>query len=461
MASLTSNRNLNFTLGALQIAATANVPFNVPDDWADEVKAAAEAAFGVSVTVNSYDRTGSKTGYVVAASDSPAYLIAAADFACDGVADDVEIQAALNALPTRGGKVTILPGTYQISAGVTYTANNRVLIEAYGGVWKLAASVTGLKISQGITNTRGVRVEGLFIDGQSNANTIGIQLQDTNNSELIGVDIENCATGINLDSFAATKFTEGTLIDSVVLRGNTTAGIAMSVESGTGSFMQTIIRGLKCVVGGTGVGLIVPTGCQMLRANIIASFWIDTGQTAVSLDCDCEDLQMIFSAEGAGGATGNIGLNVGTNALNTDQMVASLLLTGTIATQVNNPGTKNFHYRPSGSVLVSSNGNAIFSYRRHGDTTDRLRFEGVTAGGRIQFGSGAALDVNLYRSAANVLNTDDQFVAADGITTKTVAGAVADGSFTATPGSGTIAIDTASSKIWVRVGSTWKSVAVS
>ncbi len=83
-------------------------------------------------------------------------------------------------------------------------------------------------------------------------------------------------------------------------------------------------------------------------------------------------------------------------------------------------------------------------------------------GTRMDWGAGGAspTDTNLKRAAADKLQTDDQFVAVDGITTKTVAGAVSDASFTATPASGTIAIDTTNSRIYVRVGTTWKSVTV-
>lgn len=86
----------------------------------------------------------------------------------------------------------------------------------------------------------------------------------------------------------------------------------------------------------------------------------------------------------------------------------------------------------------------------------------VRGNGRIDFGAGGstAPDVDLLRPAADQLKTDDQFIAVDGITTKVVAGAVSDTSFTATPGSGTLAVDTTNSKLYVRVGSTWKSVAL-
>lgn len=86
----------------------------------------------------------------------------------------------------------------------------------------------------------------------------------------------------------------------------------------------------------------------------------------------------------------------------------------------------------------------------------QLTIPDTTAGVGITVGS----DTNLYRLAANQWQTADQFHAQDGITTKVVAGVVSDGSFTATPDSGTIGIDTTNSRIYVRVGATWKSVAV-
>lgn len=72
----------------------------------------------------------------------------------------------------------------------------------------------------------------------------------------------------------------------------------------------------------------------------------------------------------------------------------------------------------------------------------------------------SAGDTNLYSVAANVLKTDDQLRVSDGITTKIKAGIPADGDFTATPESGTIAVDTTNSRIYVRVGSTWKYAAL-
>ncbi len=58
---------------------------------------------------------------VVAASDS--LNKAAANYVCDGVADNVEIQAAIDALPAGGGKVVLLEGNYTISASIVLKSN--------------------------------------------------------------------------------------------------------------------------------------------------------------------------------------------------------------------------------------------------------------------------------------------------------------------------------------------------
>lgn len=66
---------------------------------------------------------------VVAASDS--LNKAAANYVCDGVADNVEIQAAIDALPVGGGKVVLLEGTYVFAATVTRAIDN-ITIQGQG-----------------------------------------------------------------------------------------------------------------------------------------------------------------------------------------------------------------------------------------------------------------------------------------------------------------------------------------
>ncbi len=69
------------------------------------------------------------TTFTVAASDS-AYP-SRADYKCDGTADDVEIQQAVDALPAGGGKIILMEGTFSLDAGIVIGISN-VLIEGAG-----------------------------------------------------------------------------------------------------------------------------------------------------------------------------------------------------------------------------------------------------------------------------------------------------------------------------------------
>jgi hypothetical protein len=78
----------------------------------------------------------------------------------------------------------------------------------------------------------------------------------------------------------------------------------------------------------------------------------------------------------------------------------------------------------------------------------------VDAGGKLTFGSGSAAgDTTLYRSAADLLKTDDSFQAVAGVITLTTAGAP-----TAAIANGALAVDTTNDAFYFRSGSTWNEV---
>jgi len=54
-------------------------------------------------------------GFIIAASDSSDLNKSKADYICDGVDDQVEIQAAIDELPSEGGKIQLLEGNFNIS----------------------------------------------------------------------------------------------------------------------------------------------------------------------------------------------------------------------------------------------------------------------------------------------------------------------------------------------------------
>lgn len=64
--------------------------------------------------------------YTVAASDAPAHVKAQADYICDGIADEEEIQSAISASPAGGGTVMLSAGTFNISAEIQPVSNLRI-----------------------------------------------------------------------------------------------------------------------------------------------------------------------------------------------------------------------------------------------------------------------------------------------------------------------------------------------
>lgn len=89
--------------------------------------------------------------------------------------------------------------------------------------------------------------------------------------------------------------------------------------------------------------------------------------------------------------------------------------------------------------------------RVSGDTQSRIS---IDAGGKLTWGSGSATgDVTLYRSAADILKTDDVLQAAGGVVTLTTAGVPS-----ATIADGAMAVDTTNNAFYFRSGSAWQQV---
>jgi hypothetical protein len=120
------------------------------------------------------------TALLVAAVDAPADIIADADYACDGVADEVEIQAAIAAAKVAGGKKVLLsPGTFAIAAPINLDGVDDVNVDYEHRLAGCGPSNTKLNVAAGIA--AGIRLRdctrvqlqnfGLFIDGA----TDGIQ----------------------------------------------------------------------------------------------------------------------------------------------------------------------------------------------------------------------------------------------------------------------------------------------
>lgn len=93
----------------------------------------------VGLGINVSDKPNHDDGFTIGNEQSsitftignPVYASGTPDYVCDGTADDIQFQQAMNALPATGGRLVVLGGTYQFTATVTRVINN-VTIEGVG-----------------------------------------------------------------------------------------------------------------------------------------------------------------------------------------------------------------------------------------------------------------------------------------------------------------------------------------
>ncbi len=119
--------------------------------------------------------------FVVAANDSLHKNMA--DYVCDGTADDVEIQAAIDALPAGGGEVVLLEGTYSITTNIVPCNNMTLKGQGMGTVIELGAAIMGIYMA----TKHDVRICHLQIDNSDEACPQGL------------VSIQNACYNIYLD----------------------------------------------------------------------------------------------------------------------------------------------------------------------------------------------------------------------------------------------------------------------
>ena len=146
--------------------------------------------------------------YVVAASDAPLHVRRQADYVCDGVADNVEIQAAIDALPAVGGVVRLSEGNFVLAFSIHFFKSNASLIGAGIGATTLTlangvdtrvilvqaqtnVTISHFTIDGNGLNNAGVEAEGLRVHNCSFIRISDIEVHDAYNSGIgitLGID---------------------------------------------------------------------------------------------------------------------------------------------------------------------------------------------------------------------------------------------------------------------------------
>jgi len=100
-----------------------------------------------------------------------------ADYRCDGTADEVEIQAAIDALPATGGSVILLDGTFVLGAGITIASYKSLIGTGFGTVLKIKDGLNvDIKVIDDADNPSvNIIVANMTLDGNKANNAAGAQ----------------------------------------------------------------------------------------------------------------------------------------------------------------------------------------------------------------------------------------------------------------------------------------------
>ena len=139
-----------------------------------------------------------------------------ADYYCTGANDQTVINNAISALPSTGGKIVLLEGTYNIGGTITINKSN-VTIQGLGHnvILKTATSTTALKMF-GISNATGLIISDIVIDYANNtsADCIAIQLYSSDNVIIEHINIlNNKGNGIEWFNCNYTRFSDISFIN--------------------------------------------------------------------------------------------------------------------------------------------------------------------------------------------------------------------------------------------------------
>lgn len=179
--------------------------------------------------------SGKRTCRFVVGTSTAGWTSEDCDYLCDGTADDVEINAAIQALPSTGGEVVILDGTYNITATIAMNKDN-VTLSGNGAATVLKRMWSGSGTGVITVTSDYCTVQNLQIDGNksSYASGDGIYLSSSSNNIVIGNTCNNSVNGIYLYSSDNNTITSniciantnGIYLSSISSRYNAIAGNA-------------------------------------------------------------------------------------------------------------------------------------------------------------------------------------------------------------------------------------------
>lgn len=295
--------------------------------------------------------SGKRTCRFVVGTSTAGWTEADCDYLCDGEADEVEIKAAINALPASGGEIVILGGTYKLSASISISGprGDLALVGEPG-----STVLEGGKIStNGVDGDFMLSVQGLTIsDGYLSAlntslSVTGCRLDNSSISSEQSLSGRTCnflCTGnifdrpssddsgrvLAVSTFSMEKIQRGCVITDNIFKISSAAvgahgsidiytSLDDTISSFSGNVIFSEIKTSLNIYGLNGIAVngnylyncdiktqnsVSIFGNRITNGDIIASILTSNGKDALSISGNVINSGQIF-LEGAGAITGN------------------------------------------------------------------------------------------------------------------------------------------------------------
>jgi hypothetical protein len=396
----------------------------------------------------------------------------------DGVADDTAaIQAAIDSR-TAGGAVMFPAGTYKITAPINVGVNDLHLIGAGRSSILSAGSAQASPLIK-VNQVRGVMIDMLQLKGQNLA-PVGVSMTSPSDGQ---GEAHNYLTRCYLHHFtqAAVRIGDPSGAPSGMGCHVVLCSIQQDVMGATPNGIE--LYGPDNMVmenrinANYGIGIYVASGGQQIHGNHIYAGTVTSAPYPVAiklangggiqilgnyLDSVRQNATILVSPEKSGQFAARIqieqnffltsGMRNGSDTAYADAVypavscdaangtVANVIVKGNVGfdDQASAGRWSSIHSKKNGVVDVQLEGNHFYGCAGFSDNAPDLE-----ANNRI-------FDGNAYKTSL--------MRGTGGVVTKTKSGAVTDADFLVPPPDGSMAVDTANSRLYIRVGGAWKSV---
>lgn len=212
--------------------------------------------------------------FTVVANDAEISWQHGGSYYCDGTADDVQIQAAIDALPAGGGRVLLSEGTFTLAASITDGDQDNVTLEGQGPSTIITVGTDAGFILLDFSDTRNPKTGWTFRDFKIDGNKA--------NQGGTSIDVHHCFSGNHLqhtrfenvhivNSYAEGIRSAGTVDDLIITNCYLSASTDANIHCTGGAGKNIVISHNYIGEAASDGNVRMRSGCSyiLLEGNVI------------------------------------------------------------------------------------------------------------------------------------------------------------------------------------------------